>query len=64
VCKTRDGGEFTKTKKREIVFLDTEDETIALNGLVFRQRHDVENGTTEYTLKCRSPDDTLLRALM
>ena len=48
--------QFTKTKKREIVFLDTRDETIHLNRFVFRQRHDVEKNTAEYTLKCRSPD--------
>jgi hypothetical protein len=49
-------GEFEKTKKRAIVFLDTPDETIALNRLVFRQRTDFEKERTEYTLKCRSPD--------
>lgn len=49
-------GEFERTQKREIVFLDTIDETIHLNGYVFRQRIDVEQGGAEYTLKCRSPD--------
>ena len=49
-------GEFEKTKKREIVFLDTADETINLNRFVFRQRKDLEKDITEYTLKCRSPD--------
>lgn len=49
-------GEFTSTRKREIVFLDTADQTIALNELVFRQRTDLVKGVTEYTLKCRSPD--------
>ena len=49
-------GEFDGSDKREIVFLDTIDETIHLNGFVFRQRTDVEVGKTEYTLKCRSPD--------
>jgi hypothetical protein len=49
-------GEFDGTDKREIVFLDTIDETIHLNGFVFRQRTDVEAGNIEYTLKCRSPD--------
>jgi len=49
-------GEFNKTKKRRIVFLDTSDETILLNGLVFRQRADLEDGGVQYTLKCRSPD--------
>jgi len=47
-------GEFNETKKRELVFLDTRDETINLNRFVFRQR--TEQGRTEYTLKCRSPD--------
>jgi hypothetical protein len=50
------GGEFEKTKKREITFLDTRDDSILLNRLVFRQRRDLEKKETEYTLKCRSPD--------
>ncbi|HUE74787.1 MAG TPA: di-heme-cytochrome C peroxidase [Pirellulaceae bacterium] len=37
-------GEFDGTDKREIVFLDTIDETIHLNGFVFRQRTDVDGG--------------------
>jgi len=49
-------GEFQKTKKREIVFLDIRDEAINLNRFVFRQRRDLEEQKTEYTLKCRSPD--------
>lgn len=49
-------GEFDGNNKREIVFLDTIDETIRLNGFIFRQRTDIEAGKTEYTLKCRSPD--------
>ncbi|MEX0679507.1 MAG: hypothetical protein WD063_20710 [Pirellulales bacterium] len=49
-------GKFNDTKKREIVFLDTPDGTIHLNGLVFRRRADLERDKTEYTLKCRSPD--------
>lgn len=49
-------GEFTSTTRREIVFLDTADQTIALNEFVFRQRTDLAKETTEYTLKCRSPD--------
>src|SRR5687767_9405391 len=54
-------GSFDKTKKREIVFLDTPDATIKQNGWIFRQRRDVENGSTEYTLKCRSPDFFIAR---
>ena len=49
-------GEFNKQKSRQIVFLDTPDLTINLNGLVFRQRRDIQSGEAEYTLKCRSPD--------
>jgi hypothetical protein len=49
-------GEFDDQKSREIVFLDTPDLTINLNGLLFRQRRDVESDEAEYTLKCRSPD--------
>lgn len=49
-------GQFNKTDKKEIAFLDTRDFTIRLNGLIFRQRQDMEEGGTEYTLKCRSPD--------
>lgn len=49
-------GEFKKTKKRVITFLDTRDHTINLNRLVFRQRTDAESDEVEYTLKCRSPD--------
>jgi hypothetical protein len=49
-------GEFRKTTKREITFLDTRDRTIALNKFVFRQRIDIESKVAEYTLKCRSPD--------
>lgn len=49
-------GEFKSTDKRIITLLDTIDETIRLNRLVFRQRLDLESGVTEYTLKCRSPD--------
>jgi hypothetical protein len=49
-------GQFEKTKKRELVFLDTKDHTIHLNRFVFRRRRDLEKDETEYTLKCRSPD--------
>ena len=49
-------GKFESISKREIVFLDTPDLTIALNKLVFRRRTDLEKGGSEYTLKCRSPD--------
>lgn len=49
-------GEFDNTKKRQITFLDTRDNTIALNRFVLRQRVDLEKSRTEYTLKCRSPD--------
>jgi hypothetical protein len=49
-------GLFERRKKREIVFLDTRDQTIALNRYVFRQRTDAETGKSEFTLKCRSPD--------
>lgn len=43
-------------KERTIVFFDTPDGTLRLNGYVFRQRAKVANWKTEYTLKCRSPD--------
>lgn len=49
-------GEFNTTDKRAITFLDTASHTIRENYPVFRQRFNVESGTTEYTLKCRSPD--------
>ncbi|QDU28657.1 hypothetical protein ETAA8_37600 [Anatilimnocola aggregata] len=50
-------GEFKKVRRREIVFLDTRDQTIKLNRLVFRMRTEQgEKRETEYTLKCRSPD--------
>jgi hypothetical protein len=49
-------GEFDATQKRSIVFLDTPDATIRKNGFVFRQRADLEQEKTHYTLKCRSPD--------
>jgi hypothetical protein len=49
-------GEFKTMERREITFLDTSDETIRLNRLVFRKRADLEKNETEYTLKCRSPD--------
>src|SRR5690348_4136281 len=49
-------GEFSKTKRRWIEFLDTEDGAIAANGLVLRRRIEAEEGESEYTLKCRSPD--------
>jgi len=56
LTKIKCDGEFRSSSKREIVFLDTPDQTIALNELVFRQRTDLEKGISEYTLKCRSPD--------
>jgi len=49
-------GEFKKTKKREITFLDTTNGSITLNGFVLRQRVHLESNETEFTLKCRSPD--------
>lgn len=50
-------GKTKKTKKRELVFLDTPDYTIALNRLIFRKRTELAKPkVTEYTLKCRSPD--------
>lgn len=50
-------GHFEKAKQRQIVFLDTPDNTVLLNGFVFRQRISLSgNRGTEYTLKCRSPD--------
>jgi hypothetical protein len=49
-------GEFDGIQKRQIVFVDTLDETIHLNGFVFRQRTSLEDLRSEYTLKCRSPD--------
>jgi len=49
-------GDFDTTDKREIAFLDTANQTIRENYLVFRQQFNVETGETEYTLKCRSPD--------
>jgi len=55
--KTKLSGGFKNTRRRELVFLDTRNQTINLNRLVFRQRTDQEGSrTTEYTLKCRSPD--------
>ena len=45
-----------KSQKRQIVFLDTLDNTILLNGLIFRRRTDEASGQSEYTLKYRSPD--------
>jgi len=53
---TDHSGSFDEVSKREIVFLDTPDRTIAHNGFVFRQRREVTKGRAEYTLKCRSPD--------
>ena len=49
-------GEFDRTKKRVITFLDTPDGTIRRNGFVFRKRSDLEKEKSEYTLKCRSPE--------
>jgi hypothetical protein len=43
-------------KERTILFLDTPDFTVRQNGLLLRQRVKRTGGTTEYTLKCRSPD--------
>src|SRR5262245_10523202 len=43
-------------KERSILFLDTPDHTMRLNGLLLRQRVKRKNGKTEYTLKCRSED--------
>jgi hypothetical protein len=43
-------------KERTILFLDTPDFTVRQNGLLLRQRVKRTDGTTEYTLKCRSPD--------
>jgi hypothetical protein len=50
-------GEFEKTKRRQLAFLDTRDRAIALNRFVFRRRAELEGDRrVEYTLKCRSPD--------
>jgi hypothetical protein len=43
-------------KERTILFLDTPDFTVRQNGLLLRQRVKCKSGTTEYTLKCRTPD--------
>jgi hypothetical protein len=43
-------------KERTIRFLDTPDSTVRQNGLLLRQRVKRKRGTTEYTLKCRTPD--------
>lgn len=48
--------------KREVIFLDTSQFSIALNGLILRQRTDMENGQVDYTLKYRSPDRYLAAA--
>lgn len=56
------GSAELKTRKREIVFMDTQDSTILLNGLVLRRRTDMESGQVEYTLKYRSPDRYLAAA--
>src|SRR5262245_54631745 len=45
---------FRGTDERELVFLDTPDRTVSLNGFVLRRRSDGKKN--EYTLKCRSPD--------
>ena len=52
--KTAD--QVSKPKRREVVFLDTPDFSVYLNGLIFRQRTDLDLKLTEYTLKARSPD--------
>jgi hypothetical protein len=49
-------GEFDRCEKREIAFLDTSDESIRLNDLVFRQRRHLKHDRTQYTLKRRSAD--------
>ena len=49
-------GQFSKTRKRDITFLDTRDLTIQLNGLLLRQRVNLNKAGTQYTLKCRSAD--------
>ena len=46
----------SKLKRRQVVFLDTPDFSIYLNGLIFRQRTDLDLKLAEYTLKARSPD--------
>jgi hypothetical protein len=48
--------QVSKPKRRQVVFLDTPDFSIYLNGLIFRQRTDLDLKLTEYTLKSRSPD--------
>lgn len=50
------GCDELKSKKREIVFLDSQDSTILLNGYVLRKRTEIESADVEYTLKYRSPD--------
>ncbi len=54
-------GRFDRISKRQITFLDTPHNTIRLNGWVLRQRNSHESDSTEYTLKCRSPDYYLAR---
>src|SRR5690348_3773022 len=49
-------GTLEVRSRRTIVFLDTIDRTIALNGLLLRQRTDKDTGTSQLTLKCRSAD--------
>jgi hypothetical protein len=51
-------GEFDAVdpKERTILFLDTPDFTLRQNGLLLRQRCKRKDGTTEYTLKCRTED--------
>jgi hypothetical protein len=43
-------------KERSILFLDTPDFTVRQSGLLLRQRIKRNSGSTEYTLKCRTPD--------
>lgn len=49
-------GHFEASGPRTIEFLDTPDQTIALNRLIFRRRVKLSDEQVEYTLKCRSPD--------
>lgn len=56
-------GSLDHSSKRQITFIDTPHNTIRLNGWVLRQRYSIESNSTEYTLKCRSPDYYLAREL-
>lgn len=54
--KTAYRGDFKTDTRRDIVFLDTPDQSVLLNRFVLRKRLDRGADKAEYTLKCRSPD--------